>query len=246
MSTSTTLRGQRVVVIGGSSGIGFAVAEAALAEGAAVTIGSSQAVKVAAAVERLGAGATGHPVDARDPSSVGAFFDRIGALDHLVYTAGDWGPLRGGGAIAQLDFAAANAAFTVRFWGALAAIKHAQGKIAANGSITVTNGAVAHRPRKGAAVSSAMAGSIEHLTRALAVDLAPLRINAVCPGIVMTEVWNDMPADRRDTQLKRMTERQPLPRGGEPAEVAQAYLYLMKGGFTTGQVLIVDGGYTLI
>ena len=245
MSTSS-LRGQHTVVIGGSSGIGFAVAQAALAEGAAVAIGSSSSAKVAAAVERLGAGATGHPVDVRDEASVAAFYGRIGALDHLVYTAGDWGPLRAGGAIAQLDFAGANGTFAVRFWGAIAAIKHAQGKIASNGSATITNGAVAHRPRKGAAIASAMAGSIEHLTRALAVDLAPLRVNAVCPGIVLTEVWNDMPADRRDAQLKRMTDRQPLPRGGDPAEVAQAYLYLIKGGFTTGQVLIVDGGYTLI
>jgi len=247
MPTSTPLRGQRVVVIGGSSGIGFGVAQAALVEGASVSIGSSSAAKVAAAAERLGAGASGHPIDARDEASVAAFFARVGAFDHLVYTAGDWAPLRSGNhAIAQLDFAGANGVFAVRFWGALAAIKHAQGKIASTGSITITNGAVAHRPRKGAAVASAMAGSIEHLTRALAVDLAPLRINAVCPGIVLTEVWDDMPADRRDAQLKRMTERQPLARGGTPAELAEAYLYLMKGSFTTGQTLIVDGGYTLI
>ena len=243
--SSLSLRGQRVVVIGGSSGIGFGVAQAALAEGASVSIGSSNAAKVAAAGERLGAGASGHPIDVRDEASVAAFFARVGAFDHLVYTAGDWGPLRSGGAIPQLDFAAAQGVFAVRFWGALAAIKHAQGKISATGSVTVTNGAVAHRPRKGASVASAMAGSIEHLTRALAVDLAPLRVNAVCPGIVLTEVWDDMPADRREAQLKRMTERQPLPRGGTPAEVSEAYLYLMKGTFTTGQVLIVDGGYTL-
>jgi NAD(P)-dependent dehydrogenase (short-subunit alcohol dehydrogenase family) len=249
--SSPSLLDQHVVVIGGSSGIGFAVAQLARSEGAKVTIGSSKAENVEAALSRLkgdglGGDVTGSPVDVRDEASVAAFFAGIGPFDHLVFTAGDWGANRGGGAVAELDLAGANATFTVRFWGALTAIKHAQGSISAQGSITVTNGAIAHRPRKGAALSTAMAGAIEHLTRALAVDLAPLRVNAVCPGYVLTEVWNSIPEDRRAAQLLRMTERQPLPRAGEPVEVAQAYLYLMRGGFSTGQVLIVDGGMTLI
>ena len=242
----TNLRAQRVVVIGGTSGIGFAVAAGALAEGAQVIVGSSSAANVEAGAARLGRGTIGWAVDVRDEASVAAFFDHIGRFDHLVYTAGDWGANRGGGAMAQLDLAAAHATFTVRFWGALAAIKHAQGRISQDGSITLTDGAIAHRPRKGAALSTAMAGAIEHLTRALAVDLAPLRVNAVCPGYVLTEVWNSIPEDRRAAQLQRMTERLPLPRVGDPAEVAQAYLYLMRGGYSTGQVLIVDGGMTLI
>jgi NAD(P)-dependent dehydrogenase (short-subunit alcohol dehydrogenase family) len=241
-----TLKGQRIVVIGGSSGIGFAVAARALGEGAHVVVGSSNAANVDAAMVRLGERASGSAVDVRSEASVAEFFERIGDFDHLVYTAGDWGPLRGGGAIAQLDLANANATFTVRFWGALAAIKHAQGRISANGSITVTDGVIAHRPRKGAALSTAMAGAIEHLTRALAVDLAPVRVNAVCPGYVLTEVWNSIPQERRAEQLRRMTERQPLPRAGDPDEVAEAYLYLMRGSFSTGQVLIVDGGMSLI
>jgi NAD(P)-dependent dehydrogenase (short-subunit alcohol dehydrogenase family) len=241
MST-VTLHAQRVVVIGGSSGIGFAIARGALAEGAIVTIGSSSAANVEAAVARLGAGASGSAVDVRDEASVAAFFEHVGAFDHLAFTAGDWGPLRGGGAIAQLDLAKANATFLVRFWGALTAIKHAQGRISASGSITVTDGVIAHRPRKGAALSTAMAGAIEHLTRALAVELAPVRVNAVCPGYVLTEVFKNVTED----QLRKMTERVPLPRAGAPAEVAEAYLYLMRGGYSTGQVLVVDGGMTLV
>ena len=91
-----------------------------------------------------------------------------------------------------------------------------------------------------------MAGAIEHLTRALAVDLAPLRVNAVCPGYILTEVWNSIPEDRREEHLRKMTERQPLARAGTPEEAAESYLYLMRGSFTTGQVLVVDGGMTLI
>jgi NAD(P)-dependent dehydrogenase (short-subunit alcohol dehydrogenase family) len=242
----STLQSQRVVVIGGSSGIGFAVAQGALREGAKVVVGSSGAAKVDAAVARLGAGASGSTVDVRDETSVAAFFERTGAFDHLVFTAGDWGAIRGAPPIAQLDLTAAHAVFTVRFWGALAAVKHAQGRISARGSITLTDGVVAHRPRKGAALNTAMAGAVEHLTRSLAVDLAPVRVNAVCPGLVLTEVWNSIPEAQRAEQLRKMTERLPVPRAGDPDEVAQAYLYLMRGGYSTGQVLVVDGGMTLI
>jgi NAD(P)-dependent dehydrogenase (short-subunit alcohol dehydrogenase family) len=240
------LAGQRVAVIGGSSGIGFAVAARAIEAGAEVTIGSSDGDRVDAAVGRLGRQASGAAVDVRDEASVAAFFSGIGRFDHLVFTAGDWGSFRAPRPVAELDLDGADAVFAVRFWGAVAAVKHALGTLSESGSITVTNGVVAHRPRKQAALSTAMAGAIEHLTRALAVDLAPIRVNAVCPGLILTEVWNDMPEDRREEQLKRMTASQPLPRAGLPAEVAEAYLYLMTGSYSTGQVLIVDGGRTLV
>jgi len=101
-----TLRDQRIVVIGGSSGIGFAVAEAALAEGARVIIGSSSAAKVEAAVAKLGQAASGAAVNVRDEASVQAFFAGVGAFDHLAYTAGDWDRPKTG-SIAELNFAAA-------------------------------------------------------------------------------------------------------------------------------------------
>jgi NAD(P)-dependent dehydrogenase (short-subunit alcohol dehydrogenase family) len=105
---------------------------------------------------------------------------------------------------------------------------------------------VAHRPQKGRPISTAMAGGIEHLTRALAVDLAPIRVNAVCPGAILTGVWDGIPADRREEQFKRMTGHLPIPRVGLPAEAAEAYLYLMKAGYTTGQILLVDGGGSVV
>ena len=241
-----TLQDQRVVVIGGSSGIGFAVAQRVLREGAQVVVGSSSAARVEDTVKRLGPGASGSAVDVREELSVATFFAGTGPFDHLVFTAGDWDALRRPGGIAELDLTGAEAIFRVRFWGAVAAIKHAQGRISTHGSITLTDGAVAHRPRKGAALNTAMAGAVEHLTRALAVDLAPVRVNAVCPGIVLTEVWNSIPEDRRAEQIRRMTARLPLPRAGNPDEIAEAYLYLIRGSYSTGQVLVVDGGYTLV
>ena len=229
--------GQRVVVIGGASGVGYAVAAAAMGEGAKVVVGSSQAANVEGAVARLGDGATGFPVDVNDEASVASFFAQVGPFDHLVFTAGDWAgnmfaPAR------DIDLAAAKANLGVRFWGALAAIKYGLKTIAENGSITLTGGMLAHRPMKGAPVVTAIAGAIEFLTLGLAVDLAPVRVNAVCLGLVLTDHTKTMPAP----MLQAMTARQPLPRGGDPAEAAEAYLYLMRAGYTTGQVLRVDGG----
>ncbi|HTX51517.1 MAG TPA: SDR family oxidoreductase [Caulobacteraceae bacterium] len=237
-----SLKGQRIAVIGGTSGIGFAVAKAALAEGAELVVGSSNPQNVEAAVGRLGGGASGHAVDVKSEADVEAFFAKVGALDHLVFTAGDWGGFRNARPLTDTDLIEARGGFDVRFWGALTAVKHALPRLARTGSIVLTNGTVAHRPQKGRPISTAMAGSLEHLTRALAVDLAPIRVNAVCPAGIRTDVWKSVPEDR----LAEMTRRQPLPRIGEPEEVAEAYLYAMRGGYTTGQVLLVDGGTTIV
>jgi NAD(P)-dependent dehydrogenase (short-subunit alcohol dehydrogenase family) len=239
-----SLRSTRIVIVGGTSGIGFAVAEGALKEQARVVVASSNPAKVDAAVKRLPDGASGVTFDVTSESAIEAAFAQLGKFDHLVFTAGDWKARRG--PLAELDLEAARWNFAVRFWGALAVVKQAQKSIAPGGSITLTDGMVAHRPSKGSAVATAMAGAVEHLTRGLAVDLAPIRVNAVCPGLIRTEVWDSIPEDRRAEQFERMTKRQPLPRVGEPGEAAEAYLYLIRGGYTTGQVLHVDGGLSVI
>jgi len=239
--TALSLKGQKVVVIGGSSGIGFAVARAALDEGAQVVIASSQTANVEGAVARLGAGASGSALDVANEDDQRRFFGDVGAFNHLVYTAGDWNSA-GVGPLPNLDLAAAAARFNVRFWGALAAVKHGHIHLAEGGSVVLTDGLYAHRPTRGGSVASAMLGAIEHLTRGLAVDLAPLRVNAVCPGLILTERTLKMTEEAR----RNYTAKLPLPRPGETAEVAQAYLYLMRGGYTTGQVLYVDGGGLLI
>jgi NAD(P)-dependent dehydrogenase (short-subunit alcohol dehydrogenase family) len=239
------LDGKRIVIIGGTSGIGLAVAQGAIADGAAVVVGSSQVANVETATRALGNRASGHAINVKDEDSVAAFFGDTGAFDHLVFTAGDWGG-RGPRVMTETDLAKAADLYAVRHWGALATIKHGLPKMREGGSITLTNGMVAHRPRKGGALSTGMAGGIEHLTRGLAFDLAPIRVNCVCPGAIRTDVWNSIPAETREETLKRMTERLPIARIGEPNEVAEAYLYLMKAGYTTGQVLQVDGGGSLV
>jgi NAD(P)-dependent dehydrogenase (short-subunit alcohol dehydrogenase family) len=231
------LDGRQVVVIGGSSGIGFAVAAAALAAGARVHIGSANADKVEAALARLGDGASGTAVDTADEASLAAFFGAAPDIDHLVHTAGDK-LSRGLDIGPAFDLGAAQQALGVRFWGALLSVKHALPRLTADASITLTAGLYAHRPAKGSTMATAMAGATEHLAKGLAVDLAPIRVNAVTPGLIDTEMWARVPQDARTA----MTKDQPLARMGRAAEAAEAYLYFMRAGFTTGQVAIVDGG----
>jgi NAD(P)-dependent dehydrogenase (short-subunit alcohol dehydrogenase family) len=240
-----TLHGKRVVIVGGSSGIGLAVADVALREGAKVFIGSSRKATVDGAVASLGAGANGFVIDVTDEASVKAAFAAIGPFEHLVFTAGDWSGA-GRGDFGTLDLEASKAVFAVRYWGAVAVVKHAHASLPPGGSITLTDGMYAHRPGKGAALTTSMLAAVENLARGLAVELAPVRVNCVCPGLIQTSAWDTIPADQREERLSKMTSRLPLPRPGQPWEAAEAYLYLMRGGYTTGQVLRVDGGGSLV
>ena len=234
---SLSLAGKRVVVIGGGSGIGFAVADLAREAGAEIVIASSRAATVDAAVERLG-GSTGRVVDLRDEGGVAAFFKDLGPFDHLAMTAGDWGGVMFA-PTADIDLDRAREDLAVRFWGALAAAKHGCRTIAQDGSITLTSGMLAHRPMKGAPLVTAVAGAMEHMTRGLAVDLAPVRVNAVCPGLILTDhVKRTMPEAMQQSFVAPL----PVPRAGSPAEAAKAYVYLMLNGYATGQILPVDGG----
>lgn len=231
------LKGKTILLLGGSSGIGFAVARAAIDADANVYIGSSKAERVAAACAQLGDRASGGCVDLSDEASISEFFAAAPAFDHLVHTAGEW-IRRRNVAGPDFDLSDAKQAYDVRFWSILLAIKYGLAKLSPQGSITLTSGMFAHRPAKGSAMSSAMMGGVEHLARGLAVDLAPVRVNVVTPGLVATEVWAKLPADA----LGAMVAGQPLPRIGTPAEVAEAYISFIRSSYTTGQVAIVDGG----
>jgi NAD(P)-dependent dehydrogenase (short-subunit alcohol dehydrogenase family) len=234
------LGGAKVVVIGGASGVGFAVAAAAMEAGAQVVVGSSQGRRIEAAAEKLGRGAKGQTVDVRDEASVAAFFEAAGAFDHLVFTAGDWGHMFG--ATRDLDVEASKARMEVRFWGAVRAAKYAIRRIAQDGSITLTGGMLAHRPMPGAPLTTASAHTTEGLAMGLARDLAPIRDNAVCLGLIMSEQVQTM----GEAAIKGFTGNLPLPRGGTVEEAAEAYLYLVRCTYVTGQVVRVDGGGSLV
>jgi NAD(P)-dependent dehydrogenase (short-subunit alcohol dehydrogenase family) len=232
-----------VVVLGGTSGIGLATALAAAARGAVVTVTSRSSERVANAVRQIGGSARGEVVNLENEEETKALCGRLGAFDHLVYTAGDELLLS---PVAQLDLAVARRAFEVRVFGALGATKHAAARIRPGGSIVLTHGIAAARPSAGWAVGAAVCGAMEALTRALAVELAPVRVNAVSPGFVRTALWNPIPEAQREVLFREAGRKLLTKRIGEAAEIAEAYCYLMENTFTTGQTLVVDGGGVLV
>jgi NAD(P)-dependent dehydrogenase (short-subunit alcohol dehydrogenase family) len=237
-----SLQGQRVVIIGGSSGMGLATARAAAALGAAVTIASSNQERVNAALETLPSACEGVVVDARSEADLASLFSHVGQLDHLVYTAGDPMPMR---ASSEFTLEEARQGFEIRYWGAVAAVTCAAPQIRPGGSIVLTSGTTGVRPTPGAAIAASGAGAIEGLTRGLAVQLAPVRVNAVRPGVIRTSMWNGIPEPRRTAVFTGLAERTLTKAIGETDDIAATHLYLMENRFVTGTVLTVDGGFIL-
>lgn len=237
-----TLQNATVVVLGGTSGIGLATALAAQAQGAQVIVTGRQAERLAQARALLGAGAQAHALDAADEAGTCAFFDALPALDHLFITAGQL----------VLDAklapptAALRPALDTRFWGAVYAAKYAAPKLRAGGSITFMSGTAAGRPLPGAAVATASCGAVDALARALAVDLAPIRVNSIQPGYTDTPLFDGLFGAQRDEIIAAAGARLPVGRVGRPEEIADAVLFLMKNAFVTGIALVVDGGGLLI
>src|ERR1700685_2379916 len=238
-----SLRQKRVVVLGGSSGIGLAVAQQVIEHGAELVIASSNPQRVEQAVAILGPNAEGHALDLTDEHAIEAFFQKLGSFDHLVYTAGDSLQL---GELAVTDLKKARHAFELRYWAALASAKYAAAQIRAGGSIVLTSGIAGQRPRKGWVLSASVCGATEALTRALAVELAPIRVNAVSPGVVRTNLWQNMSEQDRESMYVRVGKTLLVSRVGEASDIARVYLYLMQEGFSTGQIVVVDGGTLLV
>ena len=241
-----SLRGQRVVALGGTSGIGLAVVQSALTEGARVVVaanGQSRVEEVGAELASRSPGSEAQHVDVADEHSIERFFERIGRFDHLVYTAGDNIPL---GPLAGTDLRQARQRFEIRYWGAVAAVKYGMRSIRKDGSIVLTSGFSATRPRAGWTSQASIQSAVEGLTRALAVELAPTRVNCVSPGLARTPRWAALSESDRQALYEREERRLPVARVGEAHELASAYIYLMNNTYATGNVLNVDGGGALV
>jgi NAD(P)-dependent dehydrogenase (short-subunit alcohol dehydrogenase family) len=243
MQNGKSLETRRVVIVGGSSGIGLAVAKEAASQGAEVVIVSSKAERVQEAIRSIGRDARGQAVDVSDEKAVESFFTNLGAFDHLVFTAGDSLQLH---ALADTDLKQARRAFELRYWSALATVKYGSPQIRKGGSIVLTTGIAGLRPHSGWVIAASVCGTIEALTRALAIELAPIRVNAVSPGIVRTNLWQNMSPAEREQLFESAGKRLPVGRVGEARDIAQAYLFLMQEGYSTGQTVVVDGGAVLV
>jgi NAD(P)-dependent dehydrogenase (short-subunit alcohol dehydrogenase family) len=238
-----TFEGKRIVVLGGSSGIGLATAQAAAKDGASVVIASSRRTRVDQALATLPAGGEGHALDLADEAAVQALFAMLGSFDHLVFTAGEALQL---GSLASTDVEAARSFFGLRYWGAFLAAKYGSGSIRPGGSIVFTSGLAGKRPQAGWALAASICSAMEGLTRALAVELVPIRVNIVCPGVVKSPLWAAMGEADRAAIYRQTAEKLPVGHVGETEEIAEAYLYLMRQTYGTGQVLVVDGGAALV
>src|ERR1700685_2235200 len=219
---------KRVVVLGGSSGIGLEVAKRAASQGATVIIASSSDERVQKAVASIGGKAQGQALDVSDERAVATFFSKLGSFDHLVFTAGDSLHLHD---LAATDLQQARRAFELRYWAALAAVKYGSPHIRKGGSIVLTTGIAGQRPQKGWVIAASVCGTIEALTRALAVELAPIRVNAVSPGVVRTNLWQNMGVEEREHLFESVGNSLPVGRVGEADDIAEAYLFLMLEGF---------------
>jgi NAD(P)-dependent dehydrogenase (short-subunit alcohol dehydrogenase family) len=131
-------------------------------------------------------------------------------------------------------------------FGAIAAVKAAAPKIRQGGSIVLTGGIAGARPQKGWTLGASICGAMEGFTRALAVELAPIRVNIVSPGFVRTPLWSNVPEIEREAMYRQVGARLLVGRVGEADDIAQTYLYLMNNGFATGQTIVIDGGGILV
>lgn len=249
------LSGAKVLVVGGSSGIGFCVAEACLENGCTVVISSSQQSRIESAIDRLLKSypsakdrLSGYPCDLTSPSmedNIKALFSKTGTLDHIVFTAGDrllTMPLK------DVTLEAVQSAGMVRFNGALFVAKHGCEHLnpGPRSSITLTTGTVSEKPVAGWTVAASYAAGLHSMMRGLALDLRPTRVNLISPGAVETELWDSMSKDDVGTLKEGFKKASATGEIGRPEDVAEAYLYCMRDYNVTGSMISTNSGAMLM
>ena len=231
-----SLKDARVLVLGGSSGIGLATAKAAAAAGANVTLASRSNDKVNAAAMEVGKGAVGVPIDTTNDTALEAFFSKQPEWDHIVVSVAAG---RSAG-LQDLSLQDAYGNMNAKFWTAYKTARFA--RIAPEGSLTLVSGFLSQRPNKDALLQGCINAALESLGRGLALALSPVRVNTVSPGLIDTPIRAAMPADKKKAMLDHAAATLPARRVGQADDVADAILMLMTNPFMTGSTLFVDGG----
>jgi NAD(P)-dependent dehydrogenase (short-subunit alcohol dehydrogenase family) len=225
-------------VVGGSSGIGEGAAKMAAAHGARVLIASRSEEKLRAAATRIGYDCETGIIDTREDASVETFFAKAGSFDHVVMSAAQVtiAPVR------TLSMHDAQASMNSKFWGTYRVARAAQ--FNDGGSLTMISGAAAVRATKGRALQTAINAAVEALTKGLALEFAPVRVNTISPGLVETPIWGNLD-EARIAQIKQMASHTPTGRVGQPEDIVLQILVCMTNPFMTGSIIYLDGGYLL-
>jgi NAD(P)-dependent dehydrogenase (short-subunit alcohol dehydrogenase family) len=234
---TATLEGQRVVVFGGGSGAGLAAARLLAAHGADVVVTGRNLQKMEAARSH---GLTARAVDGRDVTAVRHFFESLGAIDHLVVTAGQTN--RGGSFVDDITERSFRETFDGKFWVQINAAHAAARTIKKGGSITFFSGGANRRALRGMVNIAAVNAAIDGVVPTLALELAPTRVNAISPGTLRTSYWTGVPEEQLEQIFERTAKGLLAGRVGTPDDIANAVLFLVTTSFVTGTVLGVDGG----
>ncbi len=227
----------KTVIIGGSSGMGLCLAQKLYALGHEIVIASRSKDKLGKAVKTIGK-AESYVLDVTKEKEVIQFFQAVGPFDHLVTSASDFVM----GSFLNMPLDQAKGFFDSKFWGQYTAAKYGAPHLRTGGSITFFCGMAGQKPFIHFSAGSAINAALEGLTRALALELSPLRVNAISPGTIVTPVWNVMSEKERLREFEETAQKLPVKRVGQPEDIAQAAIYLIQCGFATGSVVYVDGG----
>ncbi len=235
-----SIRDKKVVVIGGSSGIGLATAVAAKEAGAVLIIASRSREKLSLALESVGGDVEAHILSITDDGGVETFFDNLGPVDHVVVTGSEVST----GTIHDMAPEEALASMDSKFWGPYRVARAA--RINDGGSLVLVSGILSRRPQPGAVLLGAVNSAVEALGRGLALELAPVRVNVVSPGLVDTPIYHHMPERLRARFFESVAGTLPAGRIGNPEDVAAAIILLLENAYITGTVIDVDGGGLLV
>ncbi|MGP0576297.1 SDR family oxidoreductase [Paenibacillus peoriae] len=235
------MQNKKIVIIGGSSGIGLETAKQVISLGAEVVIASRSENKLHKAKEMLGPRAAVYVLDTSDEQQVKSFFEKVGPYDHLIVSAAE----TSGGSFLQLETDQARKLFENKFWGQYYAAKYGASQLSTEGSITLFSGVVAYKPMIGSSALGAVNAAVSNLGQTLALELAPIRVNVVSPGIIDTPSRSKMPENTRNQFYDTVAHKLPVKRVGLAEDVARGVLYLIQNQFVTGTVLHVDGGHIL-